>query len=125
MSEHQAVLDLVQRYLFGIYEGDVDDLRKVFHADARIEDTAAGSFRSRDVGQYLKAVASRQSPYASGEPFRMAPVSIGVWGGMATVTADLRFLGNHYVNVLSLVRCGGQWFIAHKLFGSVEATPKP
>lgn len=120
MSEHQVVLNLAQRYLHGIYEGNVGDLREVFYPNARIEDTVTGSFRSRDVDQYLEAVASRQSPYASGEPFRMAPVSIGIWGDMATVTADLRFLGNHYVNVLSLVRCDGKWLITHKLFGSAD-----
>jgi hypothetical protein len=120
MSEHQAVFDLTQRYLRGIYEGDVDCLQEVFHANARIEDMVTGTFRSRDVGHYIQAVASRQSPYACGEPFRMAPVSIGIWADMATVTAELRFLGNHFFNVLSMIRCDGKWLITHKLFGSVN-----
>ena len=120
MSEHQTVLDLVQRYLRGIYEGNPESLRDVFHADARIEDVVTGSFRSRDVDQYLQAVASRQSPQAGGEPFRMAPISIEILGDMATVTAELRFLGNHFFNVLSLLRCDGQWLITHKLFGSAD-----
>ena len=118
MDEHQAVLKLTQMYLKCVYEGDGDRLREVFHPSARIEDMVTGTFRSRDVGQYLQAVASRQSPHASGEPFRMAPVSVGIWGDMATVTAELRFLGNHFFNVLSLIRCDGKWLITHKLFGS-------
>jgi hypothetical protein len=118
MSDHQAVLDLLERYLRGIHEGDVQALREVFHPDARIEDVVTGGFRSRRVEQYLEAVGSRQSPQASGEPYRMTARSIDVLGDMATATAELRFLGNHFFNVLSLLRCDGTWRITHKLFGS-------
>jgi len=118
MSDHQAVLDLAHTYLRGIYEGNTQALREVFHPDARVEDVATGTFRSRSADQYIQAVASRQSPSAAGEPFNMAPLAIDVLGGMATVTAELRFLGNHYYNVLSLLRCDDRWLITHKLFGA-------
>jgi hypothetical protein len=39
---------------------------------------------------------------------------------MATVTAELHFLGNHFYNVLSLLRCDGRWLIMHKLFGFAD-----
>lgn len=120
MSDHQKILDLVQRYLVSIYEGDAEGLRAVFHPEARVEDMVTGAFRSRSAGQYIEAVASRVSPEASGEPFRMTPRSIDVVGGMATATAELRFLGNHFFNVLSLLRVDGRWLITHKLFGPVD-----
>jgi hypothetical protein len=88
----------------------------VFHPTARVEDLVTGTFRSRSVDQYIQAVASRQSPSASGEPFTMELLAIDVLGGMAT--AELRFLGNHFHNVLSLLRCDDGWFITHKLFGT-------
>ena len=117
MNEHQAILDLTHKYLRGIYEGNVQVLHEVFHPNARVEDMVTGTFRSRSADQYIQAVASRQSPSAAGEPFTMAPLAIDVLGGMATVTAELRFLGNHYYNVLSLLRCDEGWLITHKLFG--------
>jgi hypothetical protein len=117
MSGHRAVLDLTEKYLRGIYEGDIASLRDVFHPSARVEDLATGDFRSRSADEYIDGVASRQSPKAAGEPFTMTPMSIDVLGNMATVTADVRFLGHHYINVLSLLRIDGRWFIAHKLFG--------
>jgi hypothetical protein len=117
MSDHQALLELTNTYLRGIYEGDTRSLRSVFHPSARIEDVTTGRFRSRDVDQYLQAVASRVSPREAGEPLWMAPRSIEVVGGMAMVTAELRFLGNHFINLLSLLRCDGQWLITHKQFG--------
>jgi hypothetical protein len=118
MNDHQALLDLTRKYLQSIYTGDQHSLRAVFHPQARIDDVTTGTFRSRDVDQYLQAVAARVSPQASGEAFRMSPRSIDVLGDMAIVTAELRFLGNHFVNVLSLLRCEGQWLITHKQFGS-------
>ena len=118
MSEHQAVLDLAQKYLRSIYEGNPQGLREVCHPNARVEDMVTGTFRSRSADEYIQAVASRQSPSAAGEPFTMAPLAIDVLGGMATVTAELRFLGNHFYNVLSLLRCDDRWLITHKLFGN-------
>lgn len=121
MTHDQAVLELANRYLRGIHEGDTQALREVFLPEARVEDLVTGSFRSRTASQYIEAVGSRQSPRTAGEPFTMSVLSIQVLGDMATVTAELRFLGNHFYNVLSLLRCDGQWRIAHKLFGPPSA----
>ena len=120
MNDDQAVRDLANRYLRSVYEGNTQGLREVFHPDARVEDMVTGTFRSRSAEQYIEAVGSRQSPASAGEPFTMAPRSIEVLGDMATVTAELHFLGNHYYNVLSLLRCDGCWFIMHKLFGPID-----
>jgi hypothetical protein len=118
MNDHQAVLDLVNKYLRSVYEGNTQGLSEVFHPIARVEDMVTGTLRTRSADQYIEAVASRQSPSAAGEPFTMTPLAIDVLGDMATVTAELRFLGNHFYNVLSLLRCDGHWLIMHKLFGS-------
>lgn len=117
MGSHQDVLNLAERYLLAIYEGDTAKLHAVFHPNARVEDTVTGAFRSRFADEYIEGVGSRQSPKAAGEPFSMSPVSITCLGDMAIVTAELRFLGNHYFNVLSLLRVDGQWLITHKQFG--------
>jgi len=118
MSDHQAILDLAHKYLRSIYEGNTQGLHEVFHPNARVEDMVTGTFRSRSADQYIQAVGSRRSPAATGEPFTMAPLAIDVLGDMATVTAELRFLGNHYYNVLSLLCCDDGWLITHKLFGT-------
>ena len=96
MTDHEAVLELANHYLRGVYEGDTQALHAVFLPDARVEDRVTGSFRSRTADQYVAAVGSRQSPQAAGESFHMSVLSIHVLGDMATVTAELRFLGNHY-----------------------------
>lgn len=117
MTDHEAVIELANQYLRGIYEGDTQALHAVFLPDARVEDRVTGSFRSRTADQYVAAVGSRQSPQAAGESFNMRVLSVQVLGDMATVTAELRFLGNHFYNVLSLLRHEDKWRIAHKLFG--------
>jgi Putative lumazine-binding len=117
MNDDQAVLELVSKYLRSVYEGNTQGLHEVFHPNARVEDMVSGTLRSRSVDDYIEAVASRQSPSAVGEPFTMSPRAIEVLGDMATVTAELHFLGNHFYNVLSLLRCDGRWLIMHKLFG--------
>src|ERR1700749_622397 len=99
MSDHQAVLDLVHKYLRSIYEGNTRGLREVFHPNARVEDRVTGAFRPRSADEYIQAVGSRQSPSAAGEAFTMKPMAVEVLGDMATVTAELRFLGNHFYNV--------------------------
>jgi hypothetical protein len=120
MNDHQAVLDLAWKYLRGVYEGNTQALREVFHPEARVEDMVTGSFRSRTAAQYIEAVGARQSPAAAGEAFTMKPLAIQVLGDMAMLTAELHFLGNHFYNVLSLHRRDGEWRIAHKLFGHCD-----
>jgi hypothetical protein len=118
MSDHQAVLDQVNKYLHALYEGNTQQLREVFHPNARVEDIVTGTFRSRSTDEFVEVVGSRQSPSAAGESFTMKPLTIGVLGDMATATAELHFLGNHFYDVLSLLRHDGQWRIMHKLFGT-------
>jgi hypothetical protein len=120
MSDHQAVLDLAHKYLHSIYEGNPLALREVFHPNARVEDSVTGAFRSRSADEYILAVATRESPLEAGEPFTMTPLAIDVVGNLATVTAELHFFGNHFHNVLSLLRCDDCWRITHNLFGTLN-----
>ena len=46
----------------------------------------------------------------------MAPISIEFHGDIAIISADVRFLGNHFINVLSALRRDGGWVVTHKLF---------
>jgi hypothetical protein len=120
VNNHQAILELIETYFEGIYTGNADSLRGVFHPAAQVADRALGQFRVRPVAEYISGVASRQSPQALGEARAMRALTVEVLDGVASVTARLEMLGQRYYNVLSLVRDDAGWRIVHKLFGNIE-----
>lgn len=121
MSNHEAVLKVIEAYFDGIYTGNAAGLRAVFHATAQVTDNVKGEFRVRSAEEYILAVASRQSPQALGEARTMRAITVEVLDGVASVTARLEMLGQRYFNVLSMLEDGGQWLIVHKLFGNIAS----
>ena len=121
MNSHQAVLELIETYFEGIYTGNADGLRHVFHPMAQATDRAMEQFRVRSAAEYIEGVASRQSPQERGEARAMTVLAVEVFDGVASVTARLEMLGRRYYNVLSLLRDEAGWRIVHKLFGNIES----
>ena len=121
MGNHEAILDVVERYFESIYTGDVAGLRCVFHPAAQVTDNVRGPLRVRPVEEYILGVGSRESPQARGERRTMHAIAVEVLDGVASVTARLDMLDQRYFNVLSLIKQDDQWIIVHKLFGDVAS----
>ena len=57
-SDYDAIIDLLNEYFEGLYEGDVDKLRAIFHDDAWLK----GNDYRKARDEWLDAVASRPVP---------------------------------------------------------------
>jgi hypothetical protein len=119
MSDHEAVLGVVDIYCKGVYRGDLDLLRSVFHPKAALFAEVRGQPYYRLLDEYLGVVANRASPAAQGEPFRMKPLAVEVTHEIAFAKVHCPMLGYNYIDYLSLVREGGRWIIVNKLFTDV------
>ncbi|XVJ59670.1 MAG: 2-hydroxymuconate tautomerase family protein [Tepidisphaera sp.] len=124
-TDAKAIAEVVEKYFEGIYRGDVALLRAVFHPEARLwgfapADPAHGELPERvgirSLDEYLKAVASRVSPQARGEPMNSRILSVSCEGPLALVRAFVPMLGYSYLDHLELVRDSGTWRISHKQF---------
>lgn len=118
----QTINDLqtiVLEYFNGVFEGNVSQLKGVFHSDAVLYGDINGEPYLKNLQAYTEGVASRKSPKDLGEEFKMEVISIEAFGNNAMVKARLPMLGYNYYDFLSLTKLEGQWKIVNKLFTHV------
>lgn len=121
MNDHAAVLAVVDSYCRGVYCGDVELLRSVFHPKAALFAEVRGQPYYRELDDYLSVVAHRRSPEALGEPFRMKPIAVEVTHEIAFAKVHCPMFDYNYTDYLSFVRQDGGWRIVNKLFTDVPA----
>lgn len=122
MGDHEAILAVVDTYCRGVYSGDVDLLRSVFHPKAALFGEVRGQPYYRPLEEYFSVVAGRQSPAALGEAFGMRPIAVEVTHEIAFAKVHCPMFDYNYTDYLSLVREAGQWRIVNKLFTDVPRT---
>ncbi|RIV36666.1 nuclear transport factor 2 family protein [Flagellimonas lutimaris] len=110
---------VVSHYFQGIYNGDIDKLKNVFHLQTLLFGDIKGEPYFKTVTDYIEGVKSRKSPADLGEEFKMEIPSIEIMGDMATVKAHVPMLGFNYHDFLSLSLVPGEWKIVNKLFTHV------
>ncbi|WP_420472612.1 nuclear transport factor 2 family protein [Noviherbaspirillum sp. ST9] len=119
MRDHEAVLAVIDAYCTGVYRGDVDLLRSVFHPKAVLFAEVRGAPSCKRLEEYLAIVANRQSPQALGEAYRMKPIAVEVTHEIAFAKVHCPMLGYDYTDYLSFVREAGRWRIVSKVFTDV------
>lgn len=106
-------------YLKGIYEGDVDRLRKVYHPNALVLGDVNGVPYAKTLEQYLDGVKNRQSVKNSGKPFKGTLISIDIINSIAVVKLHVKMYDFNYDEFLSFHRVKGQWLIVNKMLTNV------
>lgn len=112
----QALEDL---YLNGIYEGDINLLRKVYHPGTLVFGDIKGVPYAKTLEQYLDGVKNRVSVKDSGKPFRGIITSIDVVNSIAVAKLHVKMYDFNYDEFLSFHKIDGQWFIVNKMLTDV------
>ena len=121
MNQFAEVATLLGRYFDALYYCDTDKLGEVFHAKAIYATGDEAPFLFRDMPEYRKVIAERESPASRGE--RRRDVIDGIeFAGENTARARVRCsIGSRdFVDYLTLVRNGGRWQIIAKVFQITE-----
>lgn len=120
MNDRERLLDLLQRYFDGLYRANADELRCIFHPQARLYGEVKGQVLLRELESYLQLMAGRTSPMQKGEEQRMKVLSLQLHGAIALATVQVEMLGFNYINQLSLLKQDEHWFIVSKLYTHLE-----
>lgn len=111
-----AITEALQNYYFkGIYEGNLDDLRKVLNPGTLLFGDIKGTPYAKTLDQYLDGVKNRQSPKDSGKPFKGTIVSIQVTNSIAVARVQVKMYDFNYDEFLSFHKIGSQWMIVNKM----------
>ena len=111
-DDYEAIIGLLNDYFDGLYEGDVDKLRGVFHDDAWLKGN--GYRKTRD--EWLEAVADRPVPSVEGMEYNFNIQSLEIVGDQAMAKVDAPLLAAHFIDFLGLLKEDGQWKIVNKMF---------
>lgn len=115
-----AVSAVLSNYFKGVFNGDVELLRSIFHPHALVGGDVNGQPYAKTLDQYLDGVKNRKSPAELGEAFRMEILAIEIINSIAVVKAHLPMFEFNYYDLLSLTKANGAWVIVNKLLTNVS-----
>ncbi len=118
--ETTAIEALVQDYFLGMYEGDVERLRRIFHPQCWLFGESRGASHEFPVSGFLDQFADQPAPKAEGEPFDMRLVSVDRTGSVAVAKVEVRYQGRRYTDYLTLQKAAVGWSIVGKAFFSLD-----
>nr|WP_267874093.1 nuclear transport factor 2 family protein [Massilia soli] len=125
IDDHHAIRQVLSDYFSGLYTGDIDLLRSVFHPQAASFAEVDGQAYHQPVEAWFDKVAQRTAPAVLGEPCAMRVLSIDVLNAIAMAKVHVPARGFDYYNYLSLLHQGGRWRIVNKVFDELPPKPKP
>ena len=111
-DDYEAIIGLLNDYFDGLYEGDVDKLRGIFHDDAWVK----GNDYRKTRDEWLEAVANRPVPSVEGMDYNFNIQSLEIVGDQAMAKVDAPLLAAHFIDFLGLLKEDGQWKIVNKMF---------
>jgi hypothetical protein len=118
--ETAAIEALAQDYFLGMYEGDVERLRRIFHPQCWLFGENRNGSHEFPLSGFLDQIASAPVPKAEDEPFDMHLVSVDRTGSVAVAKVEVRYQGRRYTDYLTLQKAAGGWNIVGKAFFSLD-----
>jgi hypothetical protein len=119
-KDSEAITQVLQDfYLKGIYEGNIDLLRKVYNPGTLVFGDVKGVPYAKTLEQYLDGVKNRVSVKDSGKPFRGIINSIDVVNSVAVAKLHVKMYDFNYDEFLSFHKIDGQWLIVNKMLTDV------
>ena len=102
-------------YFKGIYEGDVVLLSTVYYPGTLLFGDVKGQPYAKSLPLYLDGVKNRQSPKASGKPFKGEILSIKVVNSIAIAEVRVTMYDFIYHEFLSFHKMDGRWLLVNKM----------
>jgi hypothetical protein len=125
MSDHiddlQAVTELIGLYIDGA-DGDVEKLRKAFHADAHMMGHIGEMGTYFPIGEFFSMIEAQ--PGLAGPNYQAIIRSIDISGdaGVA-VLAETDYMGCDFVDYFSVAKIDGRWWITNKTYAHTGGAP--
>ena len=107
-------------YFKGIYAGDVELLRQIYHPGTLLFGDVQGKPYAKNLEQYLDGVKNRQSVRDSGKPFKPEIVDIRIINSIAVAELKVKMYDFNYHEYLSFHKIDGKWLIVNKMISDVN-----
>jgi len=120
-TESEAVRKVIQNYIDGTYDADIEKLKGVFHEKAVMNGYLGPNLILADPTPFLEDIGSASSMKSCGDPYRAEIENIYIQGEVASVIlSETGFRGEAtLVDLFHLIKTDGEWRIISKLFTTV------
>jgi hypothetical protein len=116
-DDRQAIVQAVQTYFDGLYEGDAAKLASVFHEGSALSWEQDGQLQVLPLAQWLERVRQRPSPVSQRLPRDDAILWLDQSGPTtAFVKVRCQIPPRYFTDYLSLLKVGGRWRVAQKVY---------
>lgn len=117
MNDLEQIESIIQLYIDSLDESNPDKVKEAFHENAKVVGYLHGDFMEMSVDDFANFVASQQpSPKEKGENIVFEVLTSSIEGTIALVKLRDKYIGITFLDILSLIKCDGQWKIYNKLF---------
>lgn len=115
--EFASVEATLSEYFDGLYFGDVERLKQVFHSQAQYACATSGEAQVLSMAQYWPVVEQRVSPSSQNQRRFDEIISIEFAGPVtAFARVECAILPKHFTDFLTLIKVDGRWQIIAKIF---------
>lgn len=111
---------LEQLYFKGLYEGDINLLRKLFNPGTLLFGDVNGQPYAKTLEEYLEGVANRVSPKDYSTVFKGKIIAIDVINTIAMAKVNLKMYTFNYYDLLTFHKLNGKWVIVNKALTNVN-----
>jgi hypothetical protein len=116
-TAYPELVQAMQLYFDGFYNGDVETLRKVFHPDCHLISGTGGTLANDPMEAVYARVRGRASPSSAGQPRYDRILSIDLAGPeTALVTCRIAIAPKLFTDYLNFVKLDGEWRIVSKVY---------
>ena len=117
MSNKEQIETCINIYYEGCCESDPAKIKEAFDQNAMISGYLPDGLHEMNLDEFAGFVdAQKPSPKEKGEPARLEIVSIEIAGETAVARVRDDYLGQTFLDTLSLVKLEGDWSIYNKLY---------
>jgi hypothetical protein len=107
-------------YFKGIYEGDLDLLKQLYHTGTLLFGDVKGQPYFKTLDQYLDGVKNRVSPKDSGKAFKGEIISIKLINSIAIAEVKVKMFDFNYHEFLSFHKLDDRWLIVNKMLSDIN-----
>jgi len=124
MDDKTKIEKIIKLYFDSMYHSNAQLVKKVFHPAAKITGYVENKLEEMNTNEFAKFVGEQKpSPADKNDPEMLEIVSIDIAGKTAVAIVRDDYLGDTYLDTLSLLKVDTNWLIYNKLF-HIEDKPK-
>ena len=117
MDDKTKIEKIIKLYFDSMYHSNAQLVKEVFHPAAKITGYVDDKLEEMNTNEFAKFVGEQKpSPAGNNDPEMLEIVSVDIAGKTAVAIVRDDYLGDTYLDTLSLLKIDANWLIYNKLF---------